>query len=424
MWRLALAVSPLTPLPLKTPLPPLTAQILANPRASCDLAYGPVCRAVLDESGADTAKCEITSWPGYAETPLRSLSGLADAVGVEAIYYKDESERFDLGSFKALGGAYAVYRCLAEEVAVRTGIEHVAAKDLAGGEYREITSEMTVCCATDGNHGRSVAWGARTFGCQCVVYVNASVSEGRARAIARYGARVVRNPGSYDDAVRRAAVDAQSNHWLVVSDTSYEGYTHIPRDVMHGYTVMVDEAIRALPNDELPTHVFVQGGVGGVAAAVCARFWWQFGRHRPCFVVVEPAGAACLYESAKAGRRVALAGDVSTVMGGLEAAEASLLAWEILSYGTDFFLTIPDAAALDVMRSLADGVGGDPPLVAGESGVAGLAGMLAVACDASLANTMGLISRSRVLVFGTEGDTDPDLYRQIVGRSAEAVRAA
>jgi diaminopropionate ammonia-lyase len=379
---------------------------------------------VLDERGADTAKREITSWPGYAETPLRSLSGLAKAVGVEAIDYKDESERFGLDSFKALGGAYAVYRCLAKEVAARTGVEYVGAKDLAGRKYRQITSEMTVCCATDGNHGRSVAWGARTFGCECVVYVNASVSEGRARAIARYGARVVRNPGSYDDAVRRAAVDAESNHWVVVSDTSYAGYTDIPRDVMHGYTVMVDEAIGGFASDELPTHVFVQGGVGGVAAAVCARFWWQFGRRRPCFVVVEPEGAACLYESAKAGRRVALEGDVSTVMGGLEAAEASLLAWTILSNGADFFVTIPDAAALDVMRLLADGVGGDPPLVAGESGVAGLAGMLAVAHDASLAETMGLDSQSRALVFGTEGDTDPDLYFQIVGRSAQTVRAA
>ena len=395
-----------------------------NPRSEPSRDYGAAERAVLNEDEARSALREIEAWPGYRASPLVFLPGLASRVGVGSLAYQDESGRFGLRSFKALGGAYAVYRHLAREVAARTGGRDVSSEALAAGAHRDLVSTMTVCCATDGNHGRSVAWGARTFGCNCVIYVHETVSEQRVAAIAAFGAKVVRNPGNYDEAVHRAARDAEANGWTVVSDTSYEGYTEIPRDVMHGYTVMADEALRAHAQQSVPTHIFIQGGVGGLAAAVCARFWWEYGAQRPRFVVVEPERAACLYESARAGRRVTLSGDIETVMAGLSCGEPSLLAWEILDPGADDFMTVPDDAATHVMRVLAGGVGGDVPVVCGESAGAGLAGMLAALADPPLAKALELTLDSRVLVFGTEGDTDPALYAEIVGRSGDAVRRA
>ncbi len=409
---------------MRSPLKSYSLRHFHNPSADASHPYGDAERAVLNEREAEAASREIASWPGFAPSPLRFLPGLASHAGVASIAYQDESGRFGLGSFKALGGAYAVFRHLARQIAARTGATGVSAADIAAGAYRDIVADSTVCCATDGNHGRSVAWGARTFGAPCVIYIHETVSQGREDAIAAYGAKVIRNPGNYDEAVHRAAHDAEVNGWTVISDTSYEGYTEIPRDVMHGYTVMADEALRAHECAGVPTHVFIQGGVGGLAAAVCARFWWQYGSDRPRFVCVEPERAACLYESAKAGRRVMLTGDIETVMAGLSCGEASLLAWKIVERGTDDFMTIPDEAATDVMRLLADGVSGDRPIVCGESAGAGLAGMLAATAEPGLAGALGLDKDARVLVFGTEGDTDPELYKRIVGRPADAIRRA
>jgi diaminopropionate ammonia-lyase len=398
--------------------------LILNPNAKTDAAYDARLRAVLNETGLEEARREIASWPGYAPTPLVDLPGLAAAAGLGQVWYKDEGARFGLGSFKALGGAYAVCRLLRRQVAARTGVAEVTTADLLSGRYRDILSGITVCTATDGNHGRSVAWGAETFGCRCAIYIHATVSAGRERAMADLGAVVHRVAGNYDDSVRQAAADAEANGWFVVSDTSYEGYTEIPRDVMHGYMVMADEAIDQLPETAPPSHVFVQGGVGGLGAAVCARFWLRYGAGRPRFLVVEPERAACLFESAKAGRRVTVTGALDTVMAGLAAGEVSLLAWEILRAGADGFMTVPDSAAEALMRLLAQGVAGDPPLVAGESAVAGLAGALGALQDTALAERLGLSPESRVLVFDSEGATDPELYRKIVGRAPEAVAAA
>ena len=394
-------------------------QFIQNSNASCDAVYGKELKAVLNGEGLDAARREIASWPDYAPTPLVGLPGLAAATRLGQVWYKDEGPRFGLGSFKALGGAYAVCCLLRREVAARTGTAEVGTADLLSGQYRDILSEITVCTATDGNHGRSVAWGARTFGCRCAIYIHATVSGGRKRAMEDFGAAVHRIEGNYDDSVRQAAADAEANGWFVVSDTSYEGYTEIPRDVMHGYMLMADEVLQQLPEGTAPTHVFVQGGVGGLGAAVCARFWLQYGALRPRFFVVEPEAAACIFESARAGQLVTVIGALDTMMAGLAAGEVSLLAWEILRAGADGFMTVPDSAAEALMRLLARGVEGDPPLVAGESAVAGLAGALGAGSDAALAERRELGPDSRVLVFGTEGATDPKLYREIVGRAAE-----
>ncbi len=392
-----------------------------NPNATPETPYGPALQAILNAEGFESARREISGWPGYAPTPLHRLSGLAAAAGVAEIWYKDEGGRFGLGSFKALGGAYAVSRVLAREVAARRGAGPVTAAELRAGRHRDLVAGLTVCAATDGNHGRSVSWGAQLFGSRCVIYIPDAVSLGRQRAMEHYGAEVRRIDGTFDDAVRKADQDAAAQGWFVVADTTYPGYTEIPCDVMHGYGVMVAEAIAQFSEAAVPSHVFVQGGVGGLAAAVCARLWQHFGDRRPRFAVVEPEAAACFFASARAGRPVTVEGGLETVMGGLAAGACSMLAWEVLWAGAEDFLTVPDPAALEVMRLLSRGVAGDPNVVAGESAVAGLAGALGALQHPKIAGILGLGARSRILVFGTEGATDPKLYREIVGLAPEAV---
>jgi diaminopropionate ammonia-lyase len=401
---------------MTTRLPIHPLRCFVNPRADRAAPYGAELQAILSLEAGQAARAEIGSWPDYAPTPLRRLDGLARAAGIGALWYKDEAGRFGLGSFKALGGAYAVLRLIQARIEERMG-RAPAALELNSGAMRYLTRGIPVTCATDGNHGRSVAWGARLFGCPCVIYLHEHVSAGREAAIAAYGAEIVRVPGTYDDAVRAAARDAEAQGRIVVSDTSYPGYMEVPRIVMQGYSVLIAEALEQLPPDAAPTHVFVQGGVGGLAAAVLAHLWEAWGAERPRLAVVEPERADCLYQSARAGHPARSTGDLNTIMAGLSCGEVSPLAWEILGRGADAFLTIPDDAAADTMRLLADGAGGDAPIVAGESAVAGLAGLLCALPDAAARAALELDAASRVLVIGSEGATDPALYAQIVGRT-------
>lgn len=400
------------------------AQLFSNPRAaSADQEYGPALREILSRHAFVSAREAITQWPGYQPTALHELNSLAQSLGVAQVYYKDESTRFGLGSFKALGGAYAVNRLLVRELRRKLGNPQLDVADLARAECQAAVRDITVTCATDGNHGRSVAWGARNAGCRCVIYIHETVSKGREDAIASYGATVVRVPGNYDDAVRRAAEDAATHGYFVVSDTSYPGYMDVPRDVMQGYSVMVQEALDQIGDKGLPTHVFIQGGVGGLAAAVCAHLWETLGVRRPKIIVVEPEKADCLFQSAVAGKPVAVTGDLDTLMAGLACGEVSLLAWDILLPGAAAFMTIPDETAPDAMRRLAQGGTGDRPIVAGESAVAGVAAARIVAADNGWREALGMDEGSRLLFFASEGDTDPELYQRIVGRSAAEVLA-
>ena len=396
-----------------TTLPPLRAELFLNPAARRDEAYGPRRGAVLGQAALAEARAEITRWPGYAPTPLHRLGALAARLGVADVAYKDEGGRFGLGSFKALGGAYAVARLLRRELSARLG-RPVTTEALRGGALRELARQITVTCATDGNHGRAVAWGARRCGCRCVIYVHGTVSQGRVDAIAAYGAEVRRVPGTYDDAVREAARVAEEQGWFVISDTSWPGYTEVPRSIMQGYQVMAEEAVEQLAG-AAPTHVFIQGGVGGVAAAVSARMRSRYSP-APAVVVVEPDKAACLLASAELGVPTAVPGDLDTVMAGLACGEPSLLAWQELERGAAAFLAVPDEAAIACMRLLADA-----GIVAGESGVAGKAGFLLAAGDAAAREAIGLGPDSRVLLFSTEGATDPALYEQLTGRPAASV---
>jgi diaminopropionate ammonia-lyase len=401
-------------------LPSIATDLFLNPACQREAAYGDSCRRILSQTALAVARTEIQSWPGYGVTPLHELKALARQMNVASVHYKDEGSRFGLGSFKALGGAYAVARLLCQVVGERLG-RRVTAADLLTVPCRELTKAITVSCATDGNHGRSVAWGAQLLGCQCVIYIHAAVSEGRRQAIEQYGAKVIRTSGNYDDAVRQAGRDAKSFGRYVISDTSYEGYMDVPRDVMQGYQLMVEEAAEQL--EELPTHVFIQGGVGGLAAAVCAYFWERLGNARPRLIVVEPEHADCLMQSAKNGKITAVTGELDTLMAGLACGEVSWLAWEILAAGADAFALVKDQAAIDTMRLLAAPSGGDSAIVAGESAVAGLAAAIGVAKDVNQRAALELNDSSRLLFFGTERDTDPVLYTQLVGRSSEEVLA-
>ena len=370
---------------------------LVNPR------HGAPGITILPAAGFRRAKATITGWPGYAPTPLLTLSGVAD---VAEVRIKHEGGRFGLGSFKALGGAYAVANLLTAELSRRGVASAAAPEHLADGRYRDATRMMTVTCATDGNHGRSVAWGAERFHCQCVIFVHETVSQGRVDAIAHFDADVVRVSGNYDDAVREADRQARVQNWFVVSDTSYPGYTEVPRDVMQGYRLMADEAVDQWTGAP-PTHVFMQAGVGGAAAAVSVQMRARF-TPVPLLVVVEPDRAACLLASARRGVPTIVPGDLDTIMAGLACGEPSLLAWQELERAAFAFLSIPDETAIDCLRFLlAQGH------EIGESGVAGLAGLLLAAADPAARSALRLTRHSRVLLFGTEGVTDPVTYDKL-----------
>ena len=383
----------------------LPFRFLINPRA------GTPGVTVLPQGAYRRARAEITAWPGYAPTPLHDCPTAAAAMGVGIVRLKDESPRFGLGSFKALGGAYAVANHLAVALARSGAARDARGRDLESGEYAGAVSGMTVTCATDGNHGRSVAWGAQRFGCRCVIFVHATVSQGRVDAIARYGAEVRRVPGTYDDAVRASVEAADANGWFLVSDTSWPGYTETPRDVMQGYRLMAEEAAAAWDGPP-PTHAFIGGGVGGAAAAVSVqlRASWQ---PAPRLVVVEPDQAACLLASAERGEPVSVPGELDTIMAGLACGEPSLLAWQELERGAAAFMAVPDTAVAPCMRWLAR-LG----ITAGESGVAGLAGFALAANDPAARAALGLVANSRVLLFSTEGATDPALYARLTGSAA------
>ncbi len=365
-------------------------------------------RKIINLSQANKTKQRIQSWPGYQSTPMHSLDTFAAAAELGKIWYKDESGRFNLGSFKALGGAYAIEQLLMRELSKRHN-KNISYTELRHGEHQQFCSALTVTTATDGNHGRSVAWGAQRYGCRCIIYIHAGVSVGREQMLKKYAAEVVRVAGNYDDSVHAAAQAAMDHGWFVVSDTSYPGYTDVPRDVMSGYTVMCAEIIDQLGQTPAPTHVFIQGGVGGLAAAVIGYFWAYYQQARPRFIIVEPTLADCLYQTAKAGRPITVEGDLNTMMAGLACGEISLLAWEILQQGADDFVTIDDATIPHCMRLLHA-----HDIEAGESAVPGLASALISALQPATREALGLSSDSVVLVFGTEGATDPKIYQQII----------
>ena len=363
------------------------------------------------------AEREIPQWPGYAPTPLREMDRLADKLGLAGILYKDESGRFGLGSFKALGGAYAVMRVLAGQM------DHCAVSDIRTGVHRQAVANMVVSAATDGNHGRSVAWGAQQAGCRCRIYIHRDVSLGRQRAMEELGAEVVRTAGDYDDSVRVCARVSAQHGWHVVSDTSYPGYDQIPRDVMAGYGVMAAEILAEILTEvpaqgPAPSHLILQAGVGGLAAAFCARLWLQLGTNMPKVIIVEADRAPSLLASARAGALQTVAIEQETIMAGLSCGEVSPLAWDVLHRCTDHFVTMADDLVPSAMRCLASGALGGGAIEGGECATPGLLTLIAIARDGAhdrrLRREFGLDETSRVLLIGSEGATDPNIYQAIM----------
>ncbi len=396
--------------------------LILNPRAQRQ-SYPAELAAVMNMARAEESGRWLSSWQGISPqpTPLYSLPDAADRLRVAGLSVKDESVRSSLGSFKALGAPIALVR---QVLRLHPSFEPA---DLLKGCYARELASYTVISATDGNHGRGLAAAARDAGCRCVIVLHAQVSMERERAIAAYGAQIVRISGNYDDSVEEAARLAATNGWQVISDTSYEGYEEIPRDVMQGYGVIAQEVVAQTqgPAGEQGafTHVFLQGGVGGMAAGLASYLWEHQGEHRPVFLVVEPAQADCLLQSAIQGRPAKATGSVDSVMAGLACGETSPLAWRFLQPCVDAFMTIEDDQAVQAMRQLAQGGRRDIPLVAGESGVAGLAALQQLRADRALSDQVGLSPQSRVLLINTEGATAPSVYAELVGEHAESVLA-
>lgn len=396
--------------------------LIANKRAM-RTPYPAELRSIMSIERTQESRRWLAAWPGIASgaTPLYNLPGLAEELGVARLSVKDESVRSTLGSFKALGAPIALVRQIQR---LHPGFEPAA---ILTGRYADQLKNYTVISATDGNHGRSLAAAARDAGCRCVIVLHAHVSAEREQAIAVFGAQIVRIAGNYDASVDEAARLAASNGWQVVSDTSYEGYEDIPRDVMQGYATIVAEAVEqtsAKPDEAGAfTHVFLQGGVGGLAAGIVSFLWEYQGTRRPCFIMVEPAQADCLLQSAIHGRASRATGTVDSVMAGLACGETSTLAWKFLQASIDHFMTIEDEQAIEAMRVLAKGSSKDLPIIAGESGAAGLAALRVLHDNPEQAKQVRLDAQSCVLIVNTEGATAPLVYQALVGESSESVQA-
>lgn len=365
---------------------------------------------------------------GYRMSPLKSLPGLAAMLGIGGIWVKDESERLSLNSFKVLGGSFALYQFLRKRLGIRD--RELTVSELKSEAVRKQLGDICFATATDGNHGRGVAWAAMELGFKCVVYVHERTSKPRIRAIEEYGAQVKVIPGTYDDAVRQVKNDAEINGWQIISDTSWDGYEDIPCWVMQGYTTMMAELQEQLSGQGIvqPTHVLVQAGVGALAASVIGYYQGLFGSNRPVTVVVEPTKAACLFESVKAadGHAHSVSGTLDTIMAGLACGDPSPLAWDILEHHADFFLSCPDFIAAKGMRVYGVPVANDPFIVSGESGAVTLGALMFIAECASLADLkaqMKLDANSQVLLINTEGNTDPQNFRRVVWEGGNPVPA-
>jgi diaminopropionate ammonia-lyase len=372
-------------------------------------------RAMFSASGTQQAIEVFRTLPDYATTPLHAVDGLARRMGVASLHLKDEGSRLGMGSFKALGGSYAVMRLVAEEASHHLG-RAVSPADLHTPEVRAIAAGMTVACATDGNHGRSVAEGAKLVGANAVIFVHEGVSQQRVHAIRQSGAAVEVVDGVYDDAVAHAVRACRHNGWHLVSDMSWPDYERIPGLIMQGYTALLEEAMAQMP--AMPTHVFVQAGVGGLAATVAGYMSERYGSTRPTVVVVEPDRAACLHQSALAGDAIRIGHGEPTVMRMLECYEPSWVAWRILSRCADAFMTIEDRDAVAAMNVLARPLMGDPAVIAGESGGAGVAAALSACADEGSRDLLHIDHASRLLCIITEGATDAASYEALVGSRA------
>lgn len=337
-----------------------------------------------------------SSLEGYAPTPLHDLPGMAKELGIAKLWLKDESARFHLNAFKGLGASYAIYRLLQENPKIDT-----------------------FCTATDGNHGRSVAWSARLFGKKARIFVPKDTTRSRIEAIEAEGAIVEKLETHYDATCNHAAEVSQKYGWQLVQDTAWEGYEEIPALIKAGYLTHfkeLEEGLHTLPKAK-PDVVFLQAGVGSWPAAAAWYYYDRYGKDRPKLVLVEPVQSSGLLESMRQGKRAMPTGNLTTMMAGLNCGIPSLTAWEILKETIDVAIAIEDEVAAQAIKALYFPFGNDPKIISGESGVGGLAGLFALMQDEAFSEArkaLDLGRNSSVLVYSTEGATDPDNFQKIV----------
>ena len=375
---------------------------------------------LMSEENVTKANEFHKSFPQYSVTPLQKLSALASYLGVKGIYCKDESYRFGLNAFKVLGGSYAMGRYIAKELG--RDISQLPYNVLSSDKLREEFGQATFFTATDGNHGRGVAWAAKRLGQKAVVRMPKGTTKTRFDNIAKEGAEVTIEEVNYDDCVRMAAAEAaKTEHGIIVQDTAWAGYEEIPSWIMQGYGTLVLEADKQLKENgvDRPTHVFVQAGVGSLAGAVVGYFAHKYKENPPVMVVCEASAADCLYRSAVQadGNLVNVTGDLQTIMAGLACGEGNTIGWDILKNHVTVFASCPDWMSAKATRIYANPLENDPHIISGESGSVplGLAYTALHAADAKdLQEALKLDENSNILVISTEGDTDPVRYREIV----------
>ena len=343
---------------------------------------------ILSAEDIDIAYKTISSWDNYLSTPLISLNKLSETLKVNKIFYKDESKRFHLKSFKALGGAYAVE------------------KIIKGNDKNVIST------ATAGNHGRSVAWGAQKNGLECKIFISEFVSESRAKVMRNFGADVIRIKGNYEDSLNECIMQSNKNNWQIVQDVAWEDYKLVPKLTMAGYSVMMKETSEQIKNEKI-SHVILQAGVGGMAAAMVAGIA-RYLDYIPQIIVVEPDSAACVLESINKGKIEKISIEKESIMGGMSCGEVSLVPWEILKISVHFCVTVSDDYISKTVKYLANKEFSNEKIIGGECSTPGIVSLAGLNNDYETRKKINLNENSNVLIFGCEGDADEELYKKLL----------
>ena len=344
----------------------------------------------ISKDDIDDAYNIISKWEGYSPTPLLSLNKLSKELNLKNIFYKDENKRFDLKSFKALGGAYAVEK-------VTKG-----------------NKDIVVATATAGNHGRSVAWGARRLGLKCKIFISEFVSEARGQAMSDLGADVIKVKGNYEQSLIECIKQSTENNWQIVQDVAWKDYMVVPKYTMAGYSVMMREIIDQINNEKI-THVILQAGVGGMAGAMVAGIA-RYLDNVPVTIVVEPDSAACVLESIKTGKIEKIDIKRESLMGGMSCGEVSLVPWEILKNSVKHCISLPDDDIAKTMRLLGNSTFSEHRIIAGENSAPGVIGLIASYEDQIIKQKLQLDENSNILIIGCEGDTDKEMYQKLVNQ--------
>ena len=338
----------------------------------------------------DEAYSGISNWKGYSKTPLLELNKLTKELKLNKIFYKDESKRFDLKSFKALGGAYAVEK-------VSKG-----------------NKDIVVATATAGNHGRSVAWGAKRLGLKCKIFISEFVSDARGKAMADLGADVVKVKGNYEKSLIECIKQSTNNDWQIVQDVAWKDYMTVPKYTMAGYTVMMKEIVDQIKNDQI-THIILQAGVGGMAGAMVAGIA-RYLKNIPEIIVVEPDSAACVMESIKTGKIEKIDIERESLMGGMSCGEVSLVPWEILKNSVKYCISLPDDDIAKTMKLLGNASFSNEKIIAGENSAPGVISLITICEDEKIKENLKLNKDSNILLIGCEGDTDQAMYQKLINQ--------